>query len=832
VARPRHVRRGGRLGLVFATVMGAGLLAVGAAADDIANNIDPTVDAAAEVMPLVKGGTDGTTRLYVVPRNGDGKNGCNLTGSTALRVSIASSNPAVATVSPTSITFTSCVTEPAGPIVSVTPHEVGSATISVSEVANTTGATFNFAPARLTVNVAPPPNTPPQVAVAGVAGGATYAKGAVPVATCQVTDAEDGNSSFAATLGPVVGPNHLDGIGEQTASCSYTDGGGLPVEASETYGIVDPSAPAISHVLDPAFPDGNDGWYRSDVNLTWTVSEPQSPFSLSTTGCVDETITADQAEESYACSGSSAGGLAGPVVVSIKRDATPPTIAASRSVPANGAGWNNTEVTVAYECSDTLSGIDPAVGCPASQVYDANGMYTASGSTADRAGNTSSASAVVKIDRDAPVITASASTPSGPYVSGTWTNEAVTVHFECSDGGQPASGLEGSCPNDVVQASNTDVSGVDVSRSVSDVAGNAATSNVINIKVDKDAPGIQLVGRTPANANGWNNSDVSLEWSCSDDLSGPAGAGDSAFFQYEGAGQSATGHCADNAGNTASHTVLNINIDKTNPSVLASLGRGPDHNGWYNAPVVVSASGTDALSGIDTCEASPYSSPDSATASATRSCTDKAGNSASETVRFAFDDTNPTLNPTVSPNPVVLHGSATGRPGASDTTSGIDAANTGCDAVVTTSVGSKTVACHATDNAGNSASASATYSVVYDWTGFFQPIDNGDASGNYVFNKAKAGSTIPVKFSLAGDQGLSIFESGYPQSGPIACGASTTDAIEEYSTATVSGLKYDPLTNHYIYNWKTQTTWGGSCRQLIVKLVDGTYHRANFQFLR
>jgi hypothetical protein len=201
-------------------------------------------------------------------------------------------------------------------------------------------------------------------------------------------------------------------------------------------------------------------------------------------------------------------------------------------------------------------------------------------------------------------------------------------------------------------------------------------------------------------------------------------------------------------------------------------------------------------------------------------------------VRFAFDDTNPTLNPTVSPNPVVLHGSATGSPGASDTTSGVDSANMGCDAVVTTSVGSKTVACHATDNAGNGASASATYSVVYDWTGFFQPIDNGDANGNYVFNKAKAGSTIPVKFSLAGDQGLSIFESGYPQSGAIACGASTTDAIEEYSTATVSGLKYDPLTHQYIYNWKTQSTWAGSCRQLIVKLVDGTYHRANFQFLR
>jgi hypothetical protein len=668
--------------------------------------------------------------------------------------------------------------------------------------------------------------------VAGVAGGASYPKGAVAAATCQVADAEDGDSSFAATLSPVTGPYHLDGIGHQTASCSYTDSGGLQAEASETYGIVDPSAPVIGHVLSPASPDGKNGWYTSDVSLAWSISEAESPISLSLTGCIDQTITADQAEESYACSAASAGGVAGPAVVSVKRDTTPPTISASRSVPPNAAGWNNTDVTVSYECSDNLSGIDPAIGCPAAQVFDSNGIHDASGSTADLAGNTKSTSLAVKIDEDAPVITASASTPSGPYVSGTWTNETVTVHFECSDVGQPASGLDGSCPSDVVRATNTDVSGVDVSRSVSDLAGNEATSNVINIKVDKAPPVVELATRTPANANGWNKTDVSLEWTCSDNLSGPAAVGDSALLEDEGAGQSATGHCADNAGNTASDTVGDVNIDKTNPSVSASLGRAPDRNGWYNAPVVVSASGTDALSGIDTCEISLYIGPDGGTASATRSCTDNAGNSTSDTVVFKFDDTNPTVNPTVSPNPVVLHGSATAAAGADDATSGIDAANTGCDPVVTSSVGSKTVACRAMDHAGNEANASATYSVIYDWTGFFQPIDNKDGNGNHVLNKAKPGSTIPVKFSLAGDQGLSIFEPGYPQSGPIACIASTSDAIEEYATATVSGLKYDPLANQYVYNWRTQSAWAGTCRQLIVKLVDGTYHRANFQFVK
>ncbi|MGH3101261.1 MAG: hypothetical protein ACRDPU_09730, partial [Thermoleophilia bacterium] len=97
-------------------VLGAALVALAlgavARADDISNTIDPTVDAIAEVMPLNVGGSSGATNLIVVQRNGDGKNGCNLTGQTTLVVSISSSNTAVATVSPSSATFTSCGTQP------------------------------------------------------------------------------------------------------------------------------------------------------------------------------------------------------------------------------------------------------------------------------------------------------------------------------------------------------------------------------------------------------------------------------------------------------------------------------------------------------------------------------------------------------------------------------------------------------------------------------------------------------------------------------------------------------------------------------------------------
>ena len=75
-------------------------MAGAASADEISNDLDASIDAAAENMPLNVGGATGSTTLYVAPRNSDGKNGCNLTGSPTLGLSIASSNSAVATVSP------------------------------------------------------------------------------------------------------------------------------------------------------------------------------------------------------------------------------------------------------------------------------------------------------------------------------------------------------------------------------------------------------------------------------------------------------------------------------------------------------------------------------------------------------------------------------------------------------------------------------------------------------------------------------------------------------------------------------------------------------------
>ena len=119
-----------------------------------------------------------------------------------------------------------------------------------------------------------------------------------------------------------------------------------------------------------------------------------------------------------------------------------------------------------------------------------------------------------------------------------------------------------------------------------------------------------------------------------------------------------------------------------------------------------------------------------------------------------------------------------------------------------------------------------SFGITYNFTGFFQPIDMG------LLNSVKAGSAVPVKFTLGGDMGTSVFASGSPSSAMVACGATAEDAIEETVTAGSSGLSYDPATQQYTYVWKTDKAWAGTCRTLVVKFADGSTQTVNFKLLR
>jgi len=140
-------------------------------------------------------------------------------------------------------------------------------------------------------------------------------------------------------------------------------------------------------------------------------------------------------------------------------------------------------------------------------------------------------------------------------------------------------------------------------------------------------------------------------------------------------------------------------------------------------------------------------------------------------------------------------------------------------------VGTTTVNATASDGT-NTSTCSFTVTVRYNFTGFFPPINNLP-----VLNVVNAGRAIPVKFSLSGYKGLNIFAANSPSSGPIACN-STDPAVSLDDTVTAGGssLSYDASTDQYIYIWKTDPSWAGTCRQLVVTLNDGSVYRADFKF--
>ncbi|MDT5156631.1 MAG: large repetitive protein [Acidobacteriota bacterium] len=212
--------------------------------------------------------------------------------------------------------------------------------------------------------------------------------------------------------------------------------------------------------------------------------------------------------------------------------------------------------------------------------------------------------------------------------------------------------------------------------------------------------------------------------------------------------------------------------------------------------------------------------------------TDVGGNTASATqVVTVVDNTPPTL---VVPNVSVylpLNSTATSM------AVNYPAATTGDNCSGTVSVvytpasgsvfpvGTSTVSATATDAHGNTTTQTFTVTVLYNFTGFFSPVSNAPT-----LNVVNAGRAVPVKFSLSGNKGLSIFAVNSPSSGQVTCGTSTQSDVQDTTTAGSSSLSYDAGSSQYNYVWKTESSWAGQCRVLNVTLNDGTVHTALFKF--
>ena len=436
----------------------------------------------------------------------------------------------------------------------------------------------------------------------------------------------------------------------------------------------------------------------------------------------------------------------GPATATVKLDKTAPTNTYTLAPVANAAGWNNTAVTATFTATDALSGFasltetingvlqPPLLVSPASNPpFSIDSKSTISVTSTDVAGNVSAATtANVWVDLTIPSITGSTKTPAANAAG--WNNGNVTVNFTATDPqtNGVASGI--ALPITALVVS-TEGLGQTVSGSVLDIAGNSSLpSTVSGINIDKTPP---VVAAKPLpNANGWYGrpslpnplagirvvNSLILNFSAAptggttDALSGvntvtgaPAlTSGARTFTAQTGlAGVTETVTATDKAGNSVA-TPVAVKIDTALPTIAVSSRTAANGFGWNKAPVTITFTGTDALSGVasltETINGVLQAPVSGTTASNTFSTdgvttinalsTDNAGNSGAATAvnTISIDTTAPTATVTSATRGGTTRVTVAGTAGAAaDALSGLDTSNgKGTYTIAATTLGSGT----------------------------------------------------------------------------------------------------------------------------------------------
>ena len=261
-------------------------------------------------------------------------------------------------------------------------------------------------------------------------------------------------------------------------------------------------------------------------------------------------------------------------------------------------------------------------------------------------------------DTTPPVTTATQTPP--PNVNG-WNNTSVTLTLNSTDNEPNGTGVKdiqyfiGTNPPVVVPGPTASVNfpneGIySLNYYGVDNAGNVEATHNLLVQIDLTPPTITSSQSPPANAAGWNNSNVTVTFTCNDNLSGVAScngtangglSGNPLTISTEGAGQVVTGTATDKAGNTST-TTQTINLDKT-PPVLTMPTLAPSY--LLNSTLTLNFGATDALSGVATTQATFNGAPITsgttvmltrlATNTFTLTATDVAGNTATQTATFA-----------------------------------------------------------------------------------------------------------------------------------------------------------------------------------------------------
>ena len=446
---------------------------------------------------------------------------------------------------------------------------------------------------------------------------------------------------------------------------------------------LDRTKPTIAATAAPAA--NADGWNRTDVDVTFTCADTGS--GVVTCAPVVHLAT-EGAGQPVSGEAKDAAGNVATVTTTISIDKTAPSIAAVPSV----TGWTKEDVTVTFTCADALSGV---AECPDAVVVSSGGTRTIAGTAIDKAGNTSTTSALVTIDRTPPSIVA---TPDRAPNAAGWYKAPVTVSFACADAD---SDVAVCAPP--AQASSEGAS-IEVEGSATDRAGNSASTK-LTLMIDRTPPLLSA-----QQAFGPDRS-VVVSFTCDDLLSGIAVCPASQTVAGDGT-TTVHAQAVDRAGNTT-EIDLNVTVDREPPTVAATAAPAPNAAGWNRQPVTVTFQCADTGSGIAACTDPRVIDSDGAAQVVSGTATDKSGNSASTSLTVSLDRVAPSLSINSPADGAIVSIAALTVTGtATDALSGLQSMTCGgtpatvtagaftCS--VTLAAGPNAIALVATDQAGNS----------------------------------------------------------------------------------------------------------------------------------
>jgi hypothetical protein len=345
-------------------------------------------------------------------------------------------------------------------------------------------------------------------ATAGDAGGTCGLFGSSAV----VTTSNFGVAIACWNLGAAAGMN--------TIVATPSTGGDVPATAIFTPAtltfnvngvVVDDTPPVIA---DPVVTgtEGKNGWYTSDVSVTWAVSDPETSFTSN--GC-SATLASNSAGTTFTCSATNAVGLTSTRSITIKRDDVAPTIAVDVAGTKGKDDWYISDVTVDWTpASAGLSGLGVLSGCDDFAVTT-DGTFSYECAAESGAGVKTTRSVAFKRDASAPVISAALSGTKG---KNDWYTTDVGVDWTATPSGPSGLGILSGCSDFTVNSDGT----FSYDCVAESGAGVSATRNVA-FKRDASVPSVSVSVTGTKGTEDWYVSNVGVTWSVA--AAGPSGLG-------------------------------------------------------------------------------------------------------------------------------------------------------------------------------------------------------------------------------------------------------------------------------------------------------------------